>query len=245
MSTKVLLVDDVKFFLELERSFLDREGFQILVAENGPAALDIARQERPDLVLLDLNMPGMSGDQVCRALKADADLKRVPVIMVTSGHKEEDAQKCRAAGADGFLRKPLNQVELLETIGRFLKAQARAGPRIPVRAPLRLTAVGADGASAQTPVDATTVDASTGGLYVELLDPPAVGTRVVVEFTLPGFTVPVRAHAVVAWVNRPEAKVKETIPAGMGLRFVDLPPTFKGVLELFVSRALAARRGKS
>lgn len=244
MSTKVLLVDDVKFFLELERSFLDREGFEVLVADSGSAALDIARAERPDLVLLDLNMPGMDGDAVCRALKADADLKRVPVIMVTSGQRDEDVQRCRAAGADGFLRKPLNQVELLETIGRFLKAQARVAPRIPVRVPVRLMSIGASGAESP-PTAASTVDASTGGLYVEVTEPPPVGTRVAVELTLPGFTVPVRAHGVVVWVNRPDGKVKGTAPAGMGIRFVDLAPSVKGVLELFVSRALAARRGKS
>lgn len=244
MGTKVLLVDDVKFFLELERSFLDREGFQVLMADSGPAALVAARQERPDLVLLDLHMPVMDGDEVCRVLKREPDLKRIPVIMVTSGQRAEDIERCRAAGADGFLRKPLNQVELLETIGRFLKAQARLAPRVPVRVPLRVEVLGPGGVPGD-PAAATTVDASTGGLCVELLDPPAVGTRVAVELTLPGFTVPVLAQAVVVWVNRPEGKVKGTIPAGMGLRFVELPPSVKGVLELFVSRALAARRGKS
>ncbi|HEX7127863.1 MAG TPA: response regulator [Thermodesulfobacteriota bacterium] len=245
MSTKVLLVDDVKFFLELERSFLDREGFEVLVADSGPAALVTARQERPDLVLLDLNMPVMSGDEVCRALKRDPQTGRIPVIMVTSGQKEEDLERCRAAGCDGFLRKPLNQIELLETIGRFLKAQARVAPRIPVRVPVTLVVLGKDRAPAGAPVEATTVDASTGGLYVELLEPPALGTPVSVTFTLPEFTAPVRAQAVVVWVNRPFDKLKGTVPAGMGLRFVDLPPSVKGVLELFVSRSLAARRGKS
>src|SRR5919106_6925050 len=94
---KILLVDDVRFFLELERSFLDREGFEVLLAENGLDALETARRERPGLVLLDLNMPGMQGDEVCRLLKADLALSNTPVIMVTSGQKTEDARRCTEA----------------------------------------------------------------------------------------------------------------------------------------------------
>jgi uncharacterized protein (TIGR02266 family) len=240
MSPKVLLVDDVKFFLDLERSFLDREGFEVLAAESGRDALDIARREKPHMVLLDLNMPGMSGDEVCRVMKADPDLGKIPVIMVTSGQKEEDLRRCTEAGCDGFLRKPLAQVELLEMIGRFLKAQARTAPRVPVRVPVAITVGEAGGVT----VSASTMDASTGGLYVELLDPPPVGARVTVELTLPGFTVPVRTAAVVVWVNRPFEKVKGTVPAGMGLRFVDLQPGVKGVFELFVNRTLAERKRK-
>jgi uncharacterized protein (TIGR02266 family) len=250
MSPKVLLVDDVKFFLELERSFLDREGFEVLVAESGREAIDLVRRERPGLVLLDLNMPGMSGDEVCRVLKHDPDLRGMPVIMVTSAHKDEDLKRCLAAGCDGFLRKPLSQVELLETIGRFLKAEARRAPRVPVRVPVTLEVEGGGAGKAlekgqgRTRLTATTVDVSTGGLYVELLDPPAVGTRITVGFTLPGFTVPVRAPGMVVWVNTPFEKVKGSVPSGMGLRFVDLAPGVKGVLELFVSRSLASRKGR-
>ncbi|HEY8369505.1 MAG TPA: response regulator [Thermodesulfobacteriota bacterium] len=245
MRTKVLLVDDVKFFLELERSFLDREGFEVLTADSGPAALVAARRERPDLVLLDLNMPVMGGDEVCRALKRDPQTGRIPVIMVTSGQKEEDLERCRAAGCDGFLRKPLNQVELLETIGRFLKTQVRVAPRIPVRVPVTLVVLDKDRTPAGAPIEAATVDVGVGGLYVERLDPLPIGTPVSVTFTLPEFTAPVRAQAVVVWVNRPFDKLKGTVPAGMGLRFVDLPQSVRAVLELFVSRSLAARRGKS
>ncbi len=251
MSPKVLLVDDVKFFLELERSFLDREGFEVLVAESGREALDIVRQERPGVLLLDLNMPGMDGDEVCRVLKRDPDLRAMPVIMITSGRKDEDRQRCLAAGCDAFLRKPLSHVELIETIGRFLKAEARRAPRVPVRVAVALEAE--SGGAGKPPergrgptrLAATTVDVGVGGFYVEILDPPAVGARLTAEFTLPGFTIPVRTPGVVVWVNAPFEKVKGSVPSGMGLRFVDLPPGVKGVLELFVSRSLASRRGRS
>lgn len=246
MSPKVLLVDDVKFFLDLERSFLDREGFEVVVAESGREALDIVRRERPGVVLLDLHMPGMDGDEVCRALKRDPMLRATPVIMVTSGQKEEDLQRCLAAGCDGFLRKPLSQVELLETIGRFLKAEARGAPRVAVRVPvaIEVEAPGQGKGQGPTKLTAATVDISVGGLYVELLDPPVLGARVTAELTLPGFTVPVRATGVVVWVNRPFDKVKGSVPSGMGIRFADLPPAVKGALELFVSRSLPTRKGR-
>jgi uncharacterized protein (TIGR02266 family) len=239
---KILLVDDVKFFLELERSFLDREGLEVLVADNGPAAIELARRERPQMVVLDLNMPGMDGDEVCRVIKADPALAATPVIMVTSGQREAEVRRCTGAGCDGFLRKPLTRDGLLEMIGRFLKAQARAAPRVPVRVPVALAPIdGPPGA----PLEGQTVDVSVGGVYVETVDPPPAGARLAAEFTLPGFTVPVVARAVVVWVNRSPEKVKEGVPAGMGLRFVDIAPGAKGVLELFVSRALAAREGKA
>lgn len=249
MSPKVLLVDDVRFFLELERSFLDREGFEVLTAESGPDAIDLARRERPAVILLDLHMPAMSGDEVCRTLKADPELQAIPVIMVTSGQKEEDQRRCLAAGCDGFLRKPLSQTELLETIGQFLKAPARVAQRVPVRVPVSLHpdegGRGPEGAAeaAGRALDAMTIDISVGGLYVELLDPPAVGSRLTAEFTLPGFSVPVRVPVVVVWVNRPFDKVKGSVPSGMGLRFVEPAAAVKGILDLFVTRALAARKG--
>ncbi len=249
MSQKVLLVDDVRFFLELERSFLDREGFEVLTAESGQAAIDLARRERPAAVLLDLHMPGMAGDEVCRTIKADPELRTIPVIMVTSGQKDEERRRCLAAGCDGFLRKPLSQSELLETIGRFLKARARVAPRVPVRVPVSLVVDEGDGPKGAAEgtgraLEATTVDVSVGGLYVELLDPPAVGSRLTASFTLPGFSVPIAVPAVVVWANRPFGKVKGSVPSGMGLQFAEPSAAVKGILELFVARTLAARKGQ-
>lgn len=120
---KLLLVDDVELFLELERSFLSREIFEIVTARSGREALEKVRRVRPDLVLLDLFMPEIDGAEVCRSLKADPDTRNIPVIMTTSEPQEEPdiRKRCFEAGCDDFIPKPLRREELLKVIGDALQ----------------------------------------------------------------------------------------------------------------------------
>ncbi|HKK01215.1 MAG TPA: response regulator, partial [Desulfuromonadales bacterium] len=97
---KILLVDDVELFLELEKTFFNRAGFQLLVARTGQEAYDLAVSERPDLIFMDLFMPQMNGDEACRLLKADPALAAIPVVMVTQGGHEEELRRCRQAGCN-------------------------------------------------------------------------------------------------------------------------------------------------
>jgi len=127
---RLLLVDDAVLFLELERTFLQRTGYQIYTARSGEEALRIARDIRPDLVLLDLNMPCMDGDEVCREIKDDPNLKDVHVVMVTARGRDEDRARCTEAGCDGYLMKPITlgvrwrAADGLEGTGRTLNLSA-------------------------------------------------------------------------------------------------------------------------
>ena len=119
-TTKILLVDDTKLFLKLEREYLKQSSVVILTAENGRQALEIARNERPDLIYMDLNMPEMDGATCCAALKADPELRSIPVILVTTAGMSESVEQCKHAGCDGFLTKPIDRKTFLEMGRKFL-----------------------------------------------------------------------------------------------------------------------------
>ena len=125
---KILLVDDTELFLDLEKSYLDRSSFTILTARSGTEALDVIRTDRPTLVILDLLMPGMDGDEVCRKIKSDPLTNTIPIIMVSS---LESRHRCEEAGCDAFVPKPLRRDDLLETIERTIVIAKRRYPRIP------------------------------------------------------------------------------------------------------------------
>ncbi len=91
---KILLVDDVELFLELEKSFLADLHYELLVARSGEEALEIVAAEPPSLILLDLYMKGIDGDEVCRRLRANREWRDLPVIMVTAAGKDEQVKRC-------------------------------------------------------------------------------------------------------------------------------------------------------
>jgi CheY-like chemotaxis protein len=116
----ILIVDDEEDVVTLWQRSLLMEGYEVVSAFDGIAALDIAETERPSLILLDIMMPMMSGYDVCRQLKANPATHDIPVLCVTSAQNPEVAQNARIAGAQGILIKPFTTQELIAQIGRFL-----------------------------------------------------------------------------------------------------------------------------
>ena len=106
---KLLLVDDVALFLQLEKTFLTRSTFKIDTATNGEEALKRARLGKPDVIVLDLHMPDMDGDVVCRLLKGDPDTNAIPIVMLSSGQKEVDRERCLDGGCQAYLTKPVKK----------------------------------------------------------------------------------------------------------------------------------------
>jgi CheY-like chemotaxis protein len=118
--------------LKLEQSFLQRDEIDILTARNGKEAYDLISLHQPDLVLLDMYMPEMNGDECCRRIKSQAELRHIPVIMVTAG--EEDHQdQCRDAGCDDIILKPFDREAFVGTVQKFLKVTQRADVRSPLK----------------------------------------------------------------------------------------------------------------
>ena len=108
MSKKVLICDDEPFILEMLQCLVEKEGYQVITADNGNASLELALQERPDLILLDVMMPGKTGYEVCKTLKENKDTSDIFIIMLTAMCQEEDIKLGLGAGPDVFMTKPFS-----------------------------------------------------------------------------------------------------------------------------------------
>jgi uncharacterized protein (TIGR02266 family) len=213
---KILLADDVELFLELETTFFRRENFELQVARDGRQALEIIAAERPDLVFMDLYMPVMNGDECCLRVKSDPELRSTPIVMVTQGGREEDLAKCRQAGCDDILLKPINRHLFVDTACRLLAVAGREAQRVRARLEVRY------GPGRRQLLCNYSVNISTGGLFLETDDPLPVDTPLELEFTLPSRQTAIRCNGRVAWVNHPVLLNKPEMAAGMGVQFVDL-----------------------
>jgi len=119
---KILLADDEPALRRLVAVTLaDESRFQILHAANGQEALDVARAEHPIVLLLDVNMPGIDGYEVCRALKADPATADIVILILTANAEPEDQERGFAAGADGYFKKPFSPLALLERVESVLE----------------------------------------------------------------------------------------------------------------------------
>jgi CheY-like chemotaxis protein len=110
----VLLADDDAALRRLVGVTLGRDRFALLTAGDGEEALAVARTQRPETILLDVNMPRLDGLEVCRALKADPATAHIKILILTGNGSEADRQEALAAGADGYLAKPFSPIALLE-----------------------------------------------------------------------------------------------------------------------------------
>jgi two-component system alkaline phosphatase synthesis response regulator PhoP len=126
---KVLVVDDAPDIVRLVRDYLEHAGFSVLAAANGVDAIRIARSERPDLIVLDLGLPGRDGLDVTRELHRDSAVSSVPIVMLTARADESDKLVGLELGADDYVTKPFSAKELVARVRAVLRrAQAAAAP---------------------------------------------------------------------------------------------------------------------
>ena len=145
----ILVVDDEEAIAEAVRARLENEGFRVLVAFDGPQALEAAAAERPDLVVLDLMLPGMDGLEVCKRLQHD---RWVPVLMLTARTEEADKVAGFAVGADDYLTKPFSLRELAVRVRAILRRFDRLSSP-PSEEPLEIRGLSMDGARRRASVE--------------------------------------------------------------------------------------------
>lgn len=156
MDITVLVVEDENDVVDLLRYHLKRAGYKVLIEKTGDAGLDAARRNRPDAAIFDVMMPGMTGLEVCRALKGDPDTADIPVLMLTAKSEVKDRVKGLEIGADDYVTKPFSPKEVvLRVQGMIRRAQTVAA---------EATLVELDGIT----LDRTTLHAQIDGVRVDL-----------------------------------------------------------------------------
>jgi CheY-like chemotaxis protein len=128
-SSRVLIADDIQQNRELLEAYLADEGYQILMAADGQQTMQMVDQHLPDLILLDIMMPRMSGYEVCTQIKNDPAKRMIPVLIVTALNEPGDIEKAVKAGCDDFLTKPVNRLELRTRVRSLLRVRHLASER--------------------------------------------------------------------------------------------------------------------
>lgn len=224
---KILLVDDMRNFLDLEVSFLRRAESKVITAKDGAEALKLAKIEKPDIVLLDLEMPKMNGIECCRIIKSDPSLKKIPVVMVTSTDRRGEALK---AGCDDFVRKPINESAFLEEVKKFVEIKVRKEDRYDISIEVKYE-------YKDRTVSVYSKDLSYSGLSIITNDIIPLNTILNMALSLP-----LQSNSGKSESHKYKAKVMRTFKEetdghtinGIGLEFVDATSRSLAALKTFI-----------
>lgn len=122
----VLIVEDNPLNMKLFSAMIASQGYEVLEAHDGLGGLDLAHRQHPDLIIMDIQLPGMSGLDVTHSLKADDDTRDIPIIATTAYAQRGDEEKIRASGCDGYMAKPIAVSEFLDLVRSFMTASDEA-----------------------------------------------------------------------------------------------------------------------
>jgi len=209
-ATTVLIADDVKLFLKIEKTFLTRAGFEVITAENGQRALELARARRPRLILLDLLMPEMDGATACAEMRRELYLAYTPILIMSSTGSPEIRDMCLQAGCTQFVVKPDKPEKLLELVARMLLARQRKVGRMTILYSEAGTAGGRQSMGMAGNLSGT-------GLFLSTSKPVRVGMVLQLEFLIPKSTHTVTVKGTVTRVTQ---NAEDTYEAGV--HFIDL-----------------------
>lgn len=210
----ILVVDDNEFFLEQEVSCLNRDRFDISMASSGMEALEKVRSLNPDMILMDMVMPDMFGTEVCKMLKDDPATASIPIIIVSSGSREDSRIKTEEAGCDGIIFKPIRKDQLIAMVEELLEIRGRNWERGEVFLPCTVTAL-LDGEHGEGAIHTL----GGGGAFIQCSFRLVPGDMCGLQFTLPNSDRNIMVwSAVVVWTG----KLTEDGPEGAGLRFLTI-----------------------
>ena len=219
----ILIADDAAMFRELGALFLSRTG-RVVTAADGFEALEVIARDQPRVIVADLDMPRMAGDALCARLKANPELRDIPVILVTGGGDAADRARAVRAGADDVIAKPIRRIALIQAVNRFLRSQPPRGlARVPLETTVRVHCGANDLAG-------TSRNLSRGGIFVETNAPLPPATEVALEFGLPDGHSPLAPTAQVIWAG----ESPDDDRSGMGLQFLALDRRSAERIDAFI-----------
>jgi uncharacterized protein (TIGR02266 family) len=226
----ILLVDDTRLFVEQEVCFINRDDIEVLVAHNGVEALKTIAEKRPDIVFMDLDIPGMDGDRCCHTIKSDKNLCHIPIIMIVQGVNQEEFERCRQAGCDDIIVKPVKHLFFTAQIKRHLNIQLENTTRF--IAPLRIQYY-CDGDPDRV-LSSYSVNLSTGGMFIGTKELLPIDSPLNIEFILPEDGRIIKCSGRVSWLNHPESIINQDLPTGMGVQFMNLSMDDMDSLRKFI-----------
>jgi len=215
---KILIVDDMKSFLDLERTFLRRADCHVFTATTGLEALKVAQKVRPDLILLDIEMPEMDGVEAARIFAATPILNQIPVVVCSGSDRREEVL---AAGAREFVSKPVDEDRFLELIQRYVPLQLRKDMRKTLDSPCEFQHAGET-------IGCSLHDVSVSGIFIKSGGVLHIGQRLALRFFVPMENG--------AKEIRTEGLVVRATPAGHGIGFTDLSEGARLFIQEFVER---------
>lgn len=224
---ELLLVDDVKLFLELNKIMLSRDNYIVRTATSGEEALEMIQVREPDAVLLDLYMPGMDGDEVCRRIRLNPETMHIPVIMITTESDGEGRKRCMLSGCDDFITKPVRAEIISQAVKKQFIVKERRHARARVYLPCML-----DSGNDLLKTSIHTI--SAGGAYVEMDTPPIPGSSHRLLFALSEKISEIPVTALARWNRLMHGKR----PIGSGFEFVEISDEHFGQINQWVEDAL-------
>ena len=227
---KVLLVDDVAFFRDVMRDYFRRTPANMFFAASGQEAIDSAVKELPDLIYMDVAMPGMTGIEACRKLKANPRLAKIPVLLIFTPDRDASEDEVKASGCDGYLKKPFGREEFLNLGHRYLYHIERRERRVECQMTVDFTISGKC-------YQGRGVDISLHGLYIEFREEVPPQKIIEVSFLLPTISPHrVRAKGRVAWVNQGFPRKNLSMPQGFGVEIHSIDMESVDVIRRLIER---------
>ncbi|NOZ86793.1 MAG: response regulator [Deltaproteobacteria bacterium] len=221
MKKTILMADDADIVVNLGRALFNREGCEVLTATDGDDALKLSRERNPDIVLVDLKMPGKDGFSILKELKDDPKTADIPVIVFSGSSRPEDMDKCLNAGAADYLTKPLRLEDLLKRTAKILDIPVRKHMRIPIQ----LEIFGIEGGEV---FEGETRDISIGGIFIATSSALKVSSRLKLRFRLPYQTKDLEI------VGKVVREVPPMPTRGYGIEFVEASKEVITAIEQFI-----------
>jgi CheY-like chemotaxis protein len=228
---KILLVDDVDFFREVMRDYFKRTPADICLAANGEEAIKMALREYPDLIYMDVAMPGMSGIEACRKIKAHPKLSRIPVLLIFTPNRDATEEEVQMSGCDGYLKKPFGREEFLNLGHRYLFHIERRERRVPCQMDVEFKIN-------DKVYKGRGVDLSMHGLYIEFREELHPDRQIEVSFELPTISAhQVQARGWIAWVNQGFPRSTLSLPQGFGVKIEVIDMKSVDVIRKYLEQA--------
>ena len=225
---KVLLVDDVEFIVDVMAGYLKRSPVETVSASDGKQAIDQALLHWPDLIIMDVSMSEMGGEEACREIKKHPKLKNVPLLLLYDPGRDPSAAELKKSGCDDVIEKPLAREDFLTITHRHLFHLERLERRTPCQMTVNFTI---DGETRQ----ARGIDISRNGLYVEFREPIKGKTNIDVSFLLVSVSVkPVVAKGRIVWINQGHPRPNLSIVQGFGIEFQIVSEESRAIIDRFL-----------